>query len=317
MNSERIIEAMGHIDPALVESADRKASRERRSRRGWSIGGVIAACLCLLLAGTAVAAEMAGVHVVGIFDSKLTVSPDGTEELVAGYTVSRGVKYFSVEDLSQKVVELNRTIQEPTAKSFSSWERMEEYLGIQVLDNPVLANAHAGGGFDVGVPGGQGRCVVYFDSGPGHKADGVTPMTGITRIELMGGYYLHYNDPDLQPWQGVYVSVSAELLLSTENNIQDEMSLLYEEDVSFTYEEYITTNGLHTLLFKAEVPEREGGSVPSPAVDWYEAEFTLNGVFFQVSAVDYKDFNGGNIPSGLVEETLKEVLDGFVYDPAA
>ena len=52
--------------------------------------------------------------------------------------------------------------------------------------------------------------------------------------------------------------------------------------------------------------------MPGPAVDWYTAYFTLDGVFFHISAVDYKDFNGGNIPAGLVEETLKEVLDGFV-----
>ena len=51
---------------------------------------------------------------------------------------------------------------------------------------------------------------------------------------------------------------------------------------------------------------------PSLSVVVCYSYFTLDGVFFSVSAVDYKDFNGGNIPAGLVEETLKEVLDGFI-----
>ena len=138
-------------------------------------------------------------------------------------------------------------------------------------------------------------------------------MEGIVGIKLYGSYNLRRGDPDLWPWGGLCINVSAELALDTENSFLDEIELSYSSDEAvITRETYVTSNGLSVLISKEEIPEREGGSVPSPAVDWYTAYFTLDGVFFSVSTVDYKDFNGGNIPAGLVEETLKEVLDGFV-----
>ena len=317
MNREQIMEAMNHIDPALIEAADRNGSAARRSRSRWSRPAVIAACLCLVLAGTALAAELSGVHITGFFENEPCVtSPDGTEELVSGYSISRGIRYFSVEDLSQEIIDLNQGFTEPAARKFSNWEKMEEFVGLKVMDNPVLAAAHKGGLVDVGLPDGEGMFVVRLDPGCGHASDGVTPMTGITDIEMYGSYILRYNAPELWPWGGVSVTVCAELVLDTENSFLDEMEIHYD-NANITQETYVTPNGLSTLIFKAEIPEQEGGSVPSPAVDWYTAYFTLDGVFFRISTVDYKDFNGGNIPAGLVEQTLKEVLDGFVCEPAA
>lgn len=317
MDREKIMEAMNDIDPALVEAADRDCSAVRSSRTRWSRPAVIAACLCLVLAGTALAAELSGVRITGFFENEPRVTgPDGMEELVSGYTIGRGIRYFSVEDFSQEIIELDQGFTEPAARKFSSWEKMEEFVGLKVMDNPVLAEAHKGGLVDVGLPDGEGTFVARLDSGCGHASDGVTPMTGITDIEMYGSYYLRYNDPDLQPWNGISVTVCAELVLDTENRFLDEMEI-YHDDANMTQETYVTPNGLSTLVFKAEIPEQEGGSVPSPAVDWYTAYFTLNGVFFRINTVDYKDFNGGNIPAGLVEQTLKEVLDGFVCEPAA
>ena len=316
MNREQIMEAMNHIDPALIEAADRNTSTAKRSRRGWSKPAIIAACLCLVLAGTALAVELSGVHITGFFENEPRITdPSGTEELVSGYTIGRGIRYFSVEDFSQEIIDLNQGFAEPAAKKFSTWEKMEEFVGLKVMDNPVLAEAHKGGLVDVGLPDGEGTFVVRLDPGCGHVSDGVTPMTGITNIEMYGSYYLRYNDPDLQPWSGISVTVCAEVVLDTENNVLDEMEIYYD-NAAVAQESYVTPNGLPVLIFKAEIPEQEGGSVPSPAVDWYTAYFTLDGVFFRISTVDYKDFNGGSIPAGLIEQTLKEVLDGFVCAPA-
>ena len=317
MNREQIMEAMNYINPALIEAADRKGSTAKSSRIRWSRPAVIAACLCLILAGTALAVELSGVHITGSFENEpRTTGPDGTEELVSGYTISRGIRYFSVEDFSQEIIDLNQGFTEPAARKFSSWEKMEEFVGLKVMDNPVLAAAHKGGLVDVGLPGGEGMFVVRLDPGCGHTSDGVTPMTGITDIEMYGSYILRYNDPALWPWGGISVTVCAELVLDTENSFLDEMETYYD-NATLTQETYVTPNGLSVLIFKADIPEQEGGRVPSPAVDWYTAYFTLDGVFFRISTVDYKDFNGGNIPAGLVEQTLKEVLDGFICEPAA
>lgn len=313
MDKDKIMEAMGYIDPGLVEEAGREAAAVKRGRRGWSRPAVIAACLCAVLAGTAVAAELAGVRILDFWENETrVVDPDGAREEVSGVTISRGIRYFSIDEFSRQIVEMDRGFTEPAARSFSSWEEMEDFVGIRVMENPVLAAVRSGGAVDVGLPDGEGRFVARFDPGPGHASDGVTPMEGIVGITLYGGYYLHRGDPDLRPWNGICVDVSAELALDTENRPLDEMEMFYSPDeAAVTRETYVTSNGLSALISKAEIPEREGGSAPSPAVDWYTAYFTLDGVFFRVSTVDYKGFNGGNIPAGLVEETLKEVLDGF------
>lgn len=317
MNKEQIMEAMSCMDPALVEAADR--SNSRRARSGWKRLVVAAACLCALLAGTAVAAELSGVRVVDFWENESRViDPDGTSKEVTGYTISRGIRYFSIDELSQQIMEMDQGFTAPAAQTFSSWEEMEDFVGVKVMENPVLAAARSGGVIDTGLPGGKSRFVARFDPGPGHASDGVTPMDGITGITLYGSYYLRNGDPDLQPWNHISVDVSAELVLNTENSSLDEIEIFYSsDDVEVTQEIYVTPNGLSALIYKAEIPEQQGGSVPSPAVDWYTTYFTLNGVFFRISAVDYKNFNGGNIPSGLVEDTLKEVLDGFVCQSAA
>ena len=318
MNREQIMDAMGYIDPALIEAAGREAPAGKRRRNGWSRGAVIAACLCLVLAGTAMAAELAGFHITGFFEDEPRVTgPDGTVELVSGYTASRGIRYFSVEDFSQEIIELDQGFTEPAARSFSSWEKMEEYVGLTVMDNPVLDGVPADGNIDVGLPGGRGEYVVYLSPGPGHAADGVTPMTGITSIRMDGSYSLRREDPDLWPWNGIGISVSATLELATENSVLDEVEHYFSDAENVTYEEYVTPNGLLVLISKAEAPVRMADDSIGAYADCYTANFTLNGVSFQISATDYKDFNGGNIPAGLVEEVLKEVLDGFVCEPAA
>ncbi|MBD5149119.1 MAG: hypothetical protein HDT18_01785 [Oscillibacter sp.] len=316
MNKERIMEAMNHIDPALIEAADRSASTAKHTRRGWSRIAVIAACLCLLFAGTAVAAELAGVHITGFFyNEPHYVSADGTVENVSGYTFSRDIQHFRVEDLSQELIELGQGLTEPVARSFSTWEQMEEFVGIKVMDNPVLAEAHVGCDQDVmGLPGGRGKYVAYISPGPGHAADGVTPMSGINSISLSGSYYLNYDDPDLWPRQGILIDVRANLAFASANPVLGEGAVYFPENTDVAYEEYVTPNGLCVLFTRAELPE---GKDRSHACDYYSAEFTLNGVSFSVSATDIKGVFEEDVPPGLVEEAVKSVLDGFVCTPAA
>ena len=163
MDKDKIMEAMEYIDPGLIEAAGREVSAAKRGRRGWSRPAVIAACLCAVLAGTAVAAELSGVRIVDLWENETrVVDPDGTQEEVSGVTISRGIRYFSVDELSQQVMELDRGFTKSAARSFSSWEEMEDFVGIRVMENPVLAAVHSGGTVDVGLPGGEGRFVARF-----------------------------------------------------------------------------------------------------------------------------------------------------------
>ena len=174
MNKDKIMEAMDHIDPALVEEAGLELSVAKRGRRGWSRAAVIAACLCAVLAGTAVAVELSGVRIVDIWNNEMRATgPDGTLEEVSSVTISRDIRYFSIDELSQQIMELDQGFTEPAARTFSSWEKMEDFVGIRVMENPVLDEAHSGGTMDVGLPDGKGRFVAHFSPGPGQDRKSV------------------------------------------------------------------------------------------------------------------------------------------------
>ena len=137
MDKDKIMDAMEYIDPALVEEAGREAPAMKRGWRGWSRPAVIAACLCAVLAGTAVAAELSGVRIVDIWNNEMRATgPDGTLEEVSGVTISRGIRYFSIDEFSQQIIELDQGFTEPAARSFSSWEEMEDFVGIRVMGKP-------------------------------------------------------------------------------------------------------------------------------------------------------------------------------------
>ena len=52
----------------------------------------------------------------------------GTLEEVSGVTISRDIRYFSIDELSQQIMELDQGFTEPAAKTFSSWEEMEDFV---------------------------------------------------------------------------------------------------------------------------------------------------------------------------------------------
>lgn len=53
MDRKKLLDTLSHVDPALIEAADIAPVRRKR----WHRAALIAACLCVLLVGTAAAAE--------------------------------------------------------------------------------------------------------------------------------------------------------------------------------------------------------------------------------------------------------------------
>ena len=103
MDKEKIMEAMAHIDPALVEEADRPAPR----RAGWSRPALIAACLCLILAGTAAAAAGgAGMRVIRLFSSEKSLVKYGYNDSHSGYEIVGGAAYIPADSLSDEINQL-------------------------------------------------------------------------------------------------------------------------------------------------------------------------------------------------------------------
>jgi hypothetical protein len=141
MNGRDLLAGMGCVDEALVAAAETPWHRRRSLPRVL----LIAACVCLLLAGSALAVTAAlGIRVT---------------ELVSGWTESKylvetDIRYLSADDLSPQAWDavrrsweawrqldwqqqaLSSSLPGSVARYFDTWAEAEEFLGIS-LDNPL------------------------------------------------------------------------------------------------------------------------------------------------------------------------------------
>ena len=309
MNKEKILPAMDHIDPALVEKADRAAPARRRI--GWSRPGLIAACLCLVLAGTAVAAAgISKVRVAEWFDNQ--TFPDYGEGEYSGFKIVGGIAYIPGDRFSEEVNQIALSNpRKSVQRSFGSWRAMEEFIGWELMDNPVLSAAR---------PATLPPCCIWVSAGE--------ELTGIS-AEANYGLHSVYRMDDYGVWSyqdEVQIHLGADLYTEyyTETKVgqnEDEIAWVrhsYPEGTEYTQEEYVTPGGLEVTIFRITQPERkeyrrvsqwEFDFVPVEPTS-YTAYFTMNGARFNVKAAHDTD-------AALALETLKEVLDGFVTEPQA
>ena len=316
MDKDKIMDAMEYIDHALIEEAGREIPAAKRGRRGWSRPAVIAACLCAVLAGTAVAAELSGVRLVDFFNHELrSVNPGWEPEIYSGYAVENDVYYFPLEALSPEIGKIDRTAERTVCRNFSSWEKLEEFVGLDIMENPVLEGAPAGAGVDLGIEGGSGSYVACVNAYEG---------VGAVHVSANGSFRLHGRRTYSGGWaEGVGVDVEAEVF--TERNIERDSreysAIYYGNDTEVSSEEYMTAGGITVQLFRAYTPTYDtvaadmqtGEEFPYtvPPTVRYDARFILKGIPFRVSA--YRSAE----EEPLLRDTILEVLDGFVCQPEA
>lgn len=120
MKTEDIMNMMNHIDPALVEEVELTGRKKRRLSAPLR-AGLIAACVCLALLGSALAVDA----IWGVRVQKLE-HENGLKEF---NVVLDGVERIPVDSLPQEVVDLSplREIIE-----FDSVEEAEKLLGISL-----------------------------------------------------------------------------------------------------------------------------------------------------------------------------------------
>ena len=125
MKNEQILDLMNTVPPDLIEEADIQVPKQRRLS-GLVRAGLIAACLCLVLIGTASA--------VHYYNGIRLVAGDN------GFTLAQGgIAYVPYDSLSEEI----RAIIEEANNSFvirkaSSWQDVEDLIGIDLMNNPVL-----------------------------------------------------------------------------------------------------------------------------------------------------------------------------------
>lgn len=277
MDREKIMEAMAHIDPALVEEADRPAPR----RTGWSRSALIAACLCLLLAGTAAAAAAggAGMRVIRMFNS---------EESYSGYEIVGGAAYIPADSLSDEINQL--ALEHPgetSFKAFARWEFAEEFIGRNLLDNPLFDKAPSGTRYTDVTETEWGSCLLMV----GASAEGLTSVNAITsyRIGRLDG---GQEQVEVELRADLYTDIYAKM---GEGQAEDEKHTwkkrYFPDGAEIVQEDYTTPDGLETIIFQVKA---------KPTL--YAALFSLNGVRFEITASHSTD-------SVLTLETLKAVLD--------
>ena len=145
MKKEHIMDAMDYIDPALVAAAD--APGPRRGRKGRVRYGLIAACLCLALIGTAAAVNHLGVRA------------ETDEDGIVWFR--GGIAQYPYAIFSDELKALEG---EPSAKAFKSWQEMEDFIGLDLVNNPLL-DAHPAHYSFVWSESVKGRCILSISAG--------------------------------------------------------------------------------------------------------------------------------------------------------
>ena len=131
MKKEQILEFIGAIPPDLIEEANLDAPAKRRLPKIVRTG-LIAACLCLALIGTAAA--------VNYFGVQMTQGDDAFIEMRGG------IAFYPYDSLSEEIREL---AEDPVIQKVSSWQAAEDLIGIDLVNNPVLDGASTHGYFQI------------------------------------------------------------------------------------------------------------------------------------------------------------------------
>ena len=241
MNNQTIHEAMGCLDPRLIQEA--AAPDIRRKSRLRPV--VLAACLILLivLPVMAVTGNLLVEHYFG--DSIPTHLAE--QELDAFFRATPAEK-VPVSNLSQDVLDAAAAQKERTDYyGFDTWEGAEDFLGLNILDSDQI-----GSGTAVSMMDETGRTVLCS---PCHLtlhngADG-------TLYAMALNYFFQTTD-------GVSVSLNANAV-TDQNPNDNNASLGISNDagtvLSQNSEQHVTASGLQTTIVASRYSDGHGWSI--------------------------------------------------------
>ena len=311
-NPDFVHEIMDHIDPALLQQGD--ASTRRPIPRIAKVA-IAAACLCVALIGGAFAAEtIFGIPIFTPIDTSITGDPmNGFTTIIElpeksqqpnGTTPGiNGVFKLPVAAFSQQAQDTAAGLgSHNTAQlDFISWESAEAFLGIDLMNNPVLDRAEPGLIVYSTDPNGPTNSTVCSVS--------VSAMDGIlTAVSTEAVYFLNRVDVYDESGDTRIGSTPVRLDITVQSYTEhsaissDEvfLGLGFPEDCTFTPETYTTPNGLVANIVGVTFFNEALGH----PVTMYYAQFALNGSAVTIHSSFAKD-------SGHALSTLKEVLDAF------
>lgn len=235
MNGQDLFRGLEFVDPTMAEEAIRS---EKRCRRPWRRYLVAAACVCFLLVGGTLAAEMLfGVQITGVFR--------GSEE--SGYQVLPELEpypaeNFSSPELTRALEEIRRQYREyrgeedvfPGGYRFlgDTWADCEAFLGVS-LPNPLETAAEL-------TPLSSSALPLHLDTA--HCSVNVTAdARGVLQYVTLNTCYE----------EGEY-KISLGVDFSMEGNAQDPgLRVFYDGTAAFAVDTYPMSDGQEAALLFA------------------------------------------------------------------
>ena len=305
-----------------------KMSEQERTKKTRPLPvrvALAAACIGALLMTAAIAAEGLGFDFVKIFtgeEKKVlqgTVQgqeSEGIQKWEVDYEVDgSGAEYIPLSALSQEIQDKRAQVSQEgvyhqETLAFDTWAEVEEYLGLELADNSVLA-------------GGTHRFPVRYSTNGvpelgNYLVDIRYPLNGAVGVTVSSVINLGNRSCDVSAFIG-----------AGGDNDGSGITLNFGFPDDWTVESqesYLTPNGLETVIVHivdAPLPREDGGEHRAGG---YRAYFTLRGALFEVeTGYSYEVLPEGveeTMRPGVIWEshpptqkqalaTLKEILDAF------
>lgn len=275
--------------PSLRERAAAAAEPGKRPRvRPWRTW-LVAAVVCMALVGMAVAAK----------SPELLLFWENKPDIGDGYSVQYTVEFLPADTFSPEVAALAAAEEPNNHKYFDTWDEMEQFIGLDLADNPVLDEAE---------PGSLGTQPWDMD----HTEQGTTHILllpvceddgELSIVQCMGSYVL--DGVWVRMMEFAYTERAKGTIYYHMGSVGDGerpmFGMVCPEGSETSEETYTTPSGLTALIVKTVWQSKGGGAM-------CDAHFQINGAAFSLTV------GGDKAEPDHAMETLKRVLDGFVLN---
>ena len=279
------------LDPDLVEAAS--VPRRRHALR-LRPALVLAACLCLLLLGSALASD--GFTAFPIFRVVEEHSRDGNLRTYrSGWEIRVETRPIPLSAFSRQARAIPQISQTTPAGSdydmqgFDTLAEAEKFLGLDLLDNPILESAQPFKGFSLVQEDGSNLPVYALLTRYWSEEDVLRSASGAAALRL-------YGEEDSKTFLHMTISLCTDAADPANEVVTTSLN---RRGTSYRTEEYTTPSGLMAVLVEVIEPWEDAEN----RVD-YIASFSYRGAAFRIQA-----FCPSDPESALT--TLKQVLDAF------
>ena len=266
-------------DHAFYEKLENTPAKKIRTPLWKAV--VAAACILLLIPVTVWATE----YLFGIVTVRTENEPISNGRFQGRTGIGLDIHFDNIQCIpADQFSEKLQKLENSTVLYYDSWEEAAQDLGIELISNDILSDAHS-------YPVKQ-----YFTNSKEpvkHCFGNYAYVDGKLYTAVVGAVYQR-NDIFFE----LKAKITAEHPLMTKEKIQSfhEIQRIYPNDPVISEEQYYTQNGIPITLLSVDLGDHTD----------YSAHFAVNGVSYQI-----QDIRWDSISAPMKKDTLLEVLEGF------